>query len=176
MAQDCSSSEFASHGCFDRCCNELEGKLHEHLESAISLVVRIGFQFIAVCSGCGLYFWVKSVFRFRLRSDCRRFGGLQSGASGFSLSRSRGGFRRPVNGGRRASGREHQRASWQARHGTQSSAIRMPLVKGGRQSPARRQMLPRKLALGRLPRLEGWPRRNHLTKRIWDAPTLKHMR
>ena len=76
--------------------------------------------------GCDLYFWVKSVFRFRLRSDCRRFGRLQSGASGFSMGRSRGGFRRPANGGRRASGREQQRASWQTRHRTRSSAIRMP--------------------------------------------------
>ena len=32
--------------------------------------------------GCGLYFWVKSVFRFRLRSDCRRSEGCNRAHQG----------------------------------------------------------------------------------------------
>ena len=39
----------------------------------------------------------------------------------------------------------------------------VPLVEGGRQRPARRQMLHRQQPLGRLPRLEGLPRRSRLT-------------
>ena len=134
MAQDCSSSEFASHGCFDRCCNELEGKLHERLELANSLVVRIGFQFIAVCSGYGLYFWVKSVFRFHLRSDCRRFGGLQSGASEFSLGWSRGGFRRPTRE-RRAPGIRARASEGIMAGKARDAEFRHPDAAGQRRAP-----------------------------------------
>ena len=86
------------------------------------------------------------------------------------MGRSRVGFRRPANGRRRASGREQQRVSWQARHRTRSSAIRMPRVEGGRQRPARRQMLPRKQASSRLPRMEGLPRCSRLTQKYEPHP------
>ena len=47
----------------------------------------------------------------------------------------------------------------------------MPLVESGRQRPARRLMLHRKQSLGRLPRLEGLPRRSRLTKENETHPS-----
>ena len=47
------------------------------------------------------------------------------------------------------------------------------LVENGRQRPARRRMLPRKQSLGRLPRLEGLPHSNRLTKESGTHPNAK---
>ena len=47
---------------------------------------------------------------------------------------------------------------------------------GDRQRPARRQMLFRKQALGRLPRLENWPRRSRLTQKNMNHTPLRWIR
>ena len=128
---------------------------------------RFGFGFV-----CGLYFWVNSVFRFRLRSDCRRFGGLQSGASGFSMGQFRGGFRSP-----RTAGAAHPGASGGGRHGRQGTGRGVPpsgcrWSKAGANALLAVKMLPRKQALGRLPRLEGLPRCSRLTQKYEPHPSV----
>ena len=112
---------------------EPEAKLpnHSRWRDACDLTAAILRQSQNHAVGCGLYFWVKSVFRFRLRSDCRRFGRLQSGASGFSLNRFRGVFRRPANGGRPG-------ASSRGHHGRQGTGRGVPpsgCRAGRRQTP-----------------------------------------
>ena len=60
-------------------------------------------------SGCGPYFLVKSVLCFRARSDFGVSEGCNRGLRGSAWTGPGGGFRRPANGGRRASGLEQKR-------------------------------------------------------------------